>query len=272
MQVASLHIYPLKSARRIDLDCAEVEARGFQYDRRWMLVDEAGELISQRKVPALALVEVVRYIDDLELRCDGLGSFAIERPGVGASCQVVIWEQRIEAHVAAKEANDWLSVIAGRAVRLVYQLNEDLRSIDPRFAKPGDRVSFADSYPLLLTSESSLRDLQGRLAQPTAMTRFRPNLVIADSEAFSEDHWRRIRVGEVSFRIVTGCDRCVVTTTDQESAARGVEPLRTLAGYRRFGDSVYFGVYAIPDGPGVIRRGDPIVVLESGASFVDMPE
>jgi uncharacterized protein YcbX len=133
-------------------------------------------------------------------------------------------------------------------------------------------VSFADGYPLLLTSEESLSELNqwiagGRKAAegPVPMRRFRPNVVVSGAPAWAEDGWRRLRIGPVTFRSVTGCDRCVLTTIDPDTAAKGHEPLFALARHRRWDGKVWFGVNLIPDTPApgaVIRPGDPIEILE----------
>ena len=95
------------------------------------------------------------------------------------------------------------------------------------------------------------------------MRRFRPSLVIEDvPEPFAEDHWRRVRVGEVTFRSVRGCDRCVLPTIDPETLEGGKEPTRTLAKYRRRDGKVWFAVNLIPDTTGTVHAGDPVTVLE----------
>ena len=139
---------------------------------------------------------------------------------------------------------------------------DTIRPVNPAYGRPGDHVSFADGYPALLASEASLADLNSRLAAPVPMNRFRPNLVVDGTEAFAEDGWSRIRIGEVVFRVVKPCDRCVVTTIDQKTGKAGKEPLRTLSRYRKKDGKVYFAQNLIPDAPGTLRRGDPVEVLE----------
>jgi uncharacterized protein YcbX len=93
------------------------------------------------------------------------------------------------------------------------------------------------------------------------MNRFRPNVVVAGAEPWAEDGWRRIAIGDVSFRVPKMCARCVVTTTDQGSAERGREPLHTLGRHRRIGGKVVFGQNLVPESRGTIRVGDPVRVL-----------
>jgi uncharacterized protein YcbX len=141
-------------------------------------------------------------------------------------------------------------------------------------------VSFADGFPLLLATEESLAELN-RLIRDGAdhspegalpITRFRPNVVVAGAPAWAEDRWRRLRIGDAVFRVVKGCDRCVLTTVDPDTAERGKEPLRTLARHRRWAGKVWFGVNLIPDTPGVtIHAGDPVQILETGGGLSGSP-
>jgi uncharacterized protein YcbX len=169
------------------------------------------------------------------------------------------------ATAAGPTADAWFSEFLGRAVCLVYLDDPTRRPVDPAFGAVGDVVSFADGYPLLLTSVGSLDELNRWLVddgdQPVPMTRFRPNVVVAGASLWAEDGWRRIRIGAVTFRVVKPCGRCVVTTTDQVTGEVGGQPLRMLGRRRRFGQMLVFGQNMIPDAPGIIRVGDPVEVL-----------
>jgi uncharacterized protein YcbX len=141
--------------------------------------------------------------------------------------------------------------------------DELVRPVDPVYGQPGDAVSFADGFPLLLISEASLADLNSRLAEPVDMRRFRPNLVVDGAVPYAEDGWRRFRVGEVEFEGVKNCSRCVFTTVDPDLGVKhpALEPLKTLGSYRRrAGGGVFFGQNVIPRGTGVIRVGDAVTL------------
>jgi uncharacterized protein YcbX len=135
-----------------------------------------------------------------------------------------------------------------------------VRPADPTYAPAGTRVSFADAFPFLLISESSLTDLNSRLATALPMNRFRPNLVVAGGTPFQEDEWNRITIGPIAMRVVKPCGRCVITTTDQMTAERGKEPLRTLATFRRQDGEVMFGQNVVHEAQGQLRLGDPVVL------------
>jgi uncharacterized protein YcbX len=179
---------------------------------------------------------------------------------------VAVWKSRFYAAAAGKQADGWLSRFLGRAVRLVYLDDPTRRDVDQDYGAPGDRVSFADGYPLLLTSTGSLEALGRWLTEdghePVPMNRFRPNVVVDGAPPWAEDRWRRIRIGSVSFRVAKPCGRCQVTTIDQMTAERGRQPLALLGQRRRFGKQLVFGQNMIPDDGGSIRVGDPVQVLE----------
>jgi uncharacterized protein YcbX len=266
--LGSIHIYPLKGCRAVDLDEAVVEPWGLAGDRRWLLVDTEGLFITQREHPALARL-VVGYGAgaDIAVSCDGYPPLRVAAPG---GCQellkVTVWRSTVLAASAGPEADAWFSAYLGQPVRLVYLDDPTRRAVDPEFGADGDTVSFADGYPLLLTSTGSLDQLGQWLTadgdQPVPMNRFRPNVVVSGFGPWEEDRWRRIRIGSVSFRVAKPCGRCVVTTTDQTTGERGRQPLRMLARHRRFGKSLVFGQNLIPDSPGLIRVGDPMQVTE----------
>jgi uncharacterized protein YcbX len=292
-QLASIHIYPMKAARAVDLGEARVEPWGLAGDRRWMLADEDGRFISQREEPSLARVEVSTSPGStgpqstsphstsphstsprggaLAVAAPGRPGLLVAVPGPDApQLKVTVWGSVLVAVVAGPAADAWFSAYLDRPVSLVY-LDDPAtrRPVDSEFGRAGDTVSFADGFPLLLTTTGSLDELGTWLAadgdQPVPMTRFRPNVVVAGTAPWAEDRWLRVRIGEVPFRVVKPCGRCVVTTIDQQTGVRGRQPLKMLGRHRRFGQELVFGQNLIPDRTGVIRVGDPVEVLESAS-------
>jgi uncharacterized protein YcbX len=283
--LASVHIYPLKGCRAVDLGEAAVEPWGLAGDRRWLLVDSGFRFISQREHASLARL-VVRYGPGagITVSSDGCTSSLAETsrtsslagtsrppvfiatPGPAELLKVTVWRSTVLAAAAGPEADAWFSAYLGEPVRLVYLDDPARRGVDPEFGRDGDVVSFADGYPLLLTSAGSLGQLGQWLTaegeQPVPMNRFRPNVVVTGCEPWAEDRWRRIRIGAVSFRVAKPCGRCVVTTTDQATGERGRQPLKILGTRRRLGQSLVFGQNIIPDSPGLIRVGDPLEITE----------
>jgi uncharacterized protein YcbX len=266
VRLASIHVYPMKAARAVDLDECLVEPWGLAGDRRWLLVDEDGRFVSQREEPSLARVVVTYGQGTISVSSAGFPARQVTAPGGGEQLlKVTVWGSTVLAAATGPEDSAWFSAFLGRPVRLVYLDDPTRRAVDPQYGRDGDVVSFADGYPLLLTSTASLDELGRWLsedgAQPVPMTRFRPNAVVAGAPPWAEDHWRRIRIGAVEFRVVKPCGRCVVTTTDQITGQRGKQPLTMLGQRRRFGNQLVFGQNLIPDSGGVIRVGDPVEIL-----------
>ncbi|MCH6159056.1 MOSC domain-containing protein [Streptomyces marispadix] len=278
--LASLHLYPVKSLAGIACGELTVEPWGPAADRRWMLTTPDGDQLTQREHPRLALARA----EPLPEGCldGGAGSRGVRVTAPGreplevpvppksmATVPVRLFGKKLEVAPADAESSEWFSAYLGTRVRLVHlDAPERRRRIDPGFAFDGETVSLADGFPLLATAVSSLDALNSLIAQgdhagegPLPMDRFRPNLVVAGSDPWAEDGWRRLRIGDVVFRVAKPCGRCVVTTTDQASGLRGKEPLRTLARHRRFGDRLVFGQNLVPEQTGRVRNGDSVEVL-----------
>jgi len=262
IRLTGLNIYPIKSARGLALDESVVDEFGLRYDRRWMVVDEAGVFLSQRSHPRLALV--VPSIRDGTLRVDAPGMPTLQtplHPTNTVATRVTVWHDTSPATWVGDRAAEWFSDFLGLPCSLVHMADQVVRPANPAFAPPGVRVGFADAFPFLLISEESLADLNRRLVDPLPMNRFRPNLVVAGGEPYGEDGWGKIEIGGVRLQVVKPCDRCLVTTTDQATGERGKEPLRTLATYRKVGNDVMFGQNVVHEGPGCMRVGDSVRLL-----------
>ncbi|WP_312858121.1 MOSC domain-containing protein [Pseudonocardia pini] len=267
--VSSLARYPVKSCRGESLREAVVEPWGLAGDRRWMITDPDGTFVTARTLPRLVLVHPVPDEQGLTLHSPGVEPLRVSFPRVEPLADVVVWRNRVKATSAGEAAAGWLTAVLGTDVRLVYLDDPQRRPVDPEFGAPGDRVSFADGYPLLLTTDASLAALNALIAEgrnaaegPVPMVRFRPNVVVSGATPWAEDEWSRLRIGEARFRAVKPCSRCVLTTVDAETGEKGREPLATLARHRRIGSMIVFGTNLIPDDPGaVLRVGDEVEPL-----------
>jgi uncharacterized protein len=271
-RLVSVHIYPLKSGRAVDLTESQVEPWGLAGDRRWLLVELDGKCVTQRPEPAMARI-VVRYLPgadgSIAVSADGGPALTIPAPSGDRGAEmlwVTVWASKVLAAAAGEAADEWFSRFLGRPLRLVYLDDPTRRQVDPEFGRPDDRVSFADGYPLLLTTASSLEALGDWLvedgSEPVPMNRFRPSAVIAGTPAWAEDGWHRVRIGPVAFRVAKSCGRCQITTTEQVTGERGREPLMMLGRRRRFGQQLVFGQNVIPEGLGTIRVGDEVQILD----------
>lgn len=230
-----------------------------------MLADESGLFLSQRKVPAMALIEVALGQVQLTVSAPGMERLAIPLdPEPQATVRTTIWGDLVDAQPYGDETNSWFSTFLGLSCRLVKFPDRARRTVDTRYAKLGEHTAFADAYPFLAISEASLADLNTRLEHALPMNRFRPNIVLAGCEAFAEDTWRSFRIGAVTFRAAKPCARCRVTTIDQLSGIPGNEPLRTLSQYRSRGTSVIFGQNLLHSGSGSVSVGDTVHILDQG--------
>ena len=255
LKVSELAIYPVKSLARITLQTASVQHFGLAHDRRWMVVDASGKFVTQRQHARMCLIQPVLQDDELRLRAESMPELTVPRPAGRRTRRVTVWDDQCNALDCGDDAAVWLSQFLAIDCRLVFFPEDEVRAVDPHYAQPGDRTAFSDGFPLLLISQASLDDLNSRLVTPVAMTRFRPNLVVRGCEAFAEDQWKEIRIGDLRFRIVKPCSRCIIPGVDPATGERGREPLRTLAGYRKRGDKILFGQNVIADGQGEIRVG-----------------
>lgn len=284
LRVTALARYPLKSGRGEALESAVVERLGLAGDRRWMLAGADGETLTAREEPRLLLIRAALVGAGIRITLPDGTSKVVEpvetarRPeptppgSAGPRIAVTVHRNPVRDVVTVSpEVDAWLSDYAGRQVRLVHADRATSRTLNPTFTLPTDSTAFADGYPVLLTTEASLAQLNAWIADgplasegPLDMRRFRPNLVVDGEEPFAEDSWRLVRIGGAVFRAPKGCDRCVMTTTDPDTAARGKEPVATLARRRRWDGKTWFGMNLVPDAPGAtIRVGDEVEVLEA---------
>lgn len=279
ISILSLFIYPIKGCGGYSLDSCRIVPGGLENDRRYMIVGEQGRMVTRREEARLAFMELspsktgftVSLSKASQSKASSLEpqTSPLQLPKNLADApeefskwvESSVWSDKPRARMHP-EGSRWLSRVLGRDLRLVYLPEESLRQVNPKRAEPGDVVSFADGYPLLLTSESSLHDLNSRLDVPIGMERFRPNVVVQGSESFAEDTWAKVTLGGVPCAVPKLCDRCVVTTISEGSGEKGKEPLKTLATFRRWEGAVWFGTNVIPRGNGTLARGDSVTVEE----------
>lgn len=266
--VQALYRYPVKAGAGNRMQEATIGARGFRWDRRWMVVEPDGTFMTQRAYPRLALVRPEFAEGRLRLHFGatqtGGGEDSVEfgQPGDDADrMEVDVWGDRVVARRVASRADRWLSEKLGVECALVFMPDSTSRRMDSEEAGDDTIISFVDGHPFLLIGRASLRELNRRLPTPIAMDRFRPNIVIDGVGPFAEDDWERIRIGDVRFRVVAACTRCSVTTVDQSTGQKGEEPLATLADFRRNDEGkVVFGRYLVHQSEGRVSEGDEVTI------------
>lgn len=265
MDLSAIYRYPIKSAQGHSLASAVIDRFGVSGDRRWMLIDRAGQFCSQRRLPQMALLEVACIEGGLRLGFAG-ENIMLETPAAQYNeVSATVWEHTMLARSADDRVNTWLSERLGEDLRLVFFPQDANRPVDPAYLVDPEQqqhVSFADGFPLLIISQASLDDLNTRLPAPVPMDRFRPNLVIAGATPYAEDGWRQLRVGSTTLAIVKPCSRCAIPSIDQQTAERDPHINRVLADYRHRDGVIYFGMNAVVIAGEVFSMGDTVEVLE----------
>jgi uncharacterized protein YcbX len=273
VRIESLAYYPIKGCHRVECESAELLPTGLRHDREWMIVEPDGKFITQRTDAVLATVTPSVDLDGqvLAITAPGRATLRVPLAMCGERRAVRVWKDECEADDQGEAAAEWISAVVGRPLRLVRFAVDVARHADPQFARDDFApVKFSDAYPVLVTQSSSLAALNSTIAAsgaapdeaPLPMTRFRPNIVLAGLAPFVEDRIDKLRIGEAVLRLAKPSTRCIVTTTDQETGARGVEPLPTLKTLRwnRALKGVTFGENATVLQPGTLRVGDAVEI------------
>lgn len=260
-KVSQLIIYPVKSMGHIALDAAEIDRFGLHNDRRWMLVDSNGLYVTQRKYPRMCLIEAKLHDHHLLLQAPDMPPFRVPEIQDKSRITVQVWQDECSAYDCGGEAAKWLTEFMGIDCRLVYFPENENRLIDQQYAKAHEYTAFSDGFPILLISQASLDDLNSRLESPVPMVRFRPNLVVTGCEAYAEDEWQQIKIGDLILRLVKPCSRCIIPNINSQTGEKGAEPLKTLSQYRKRHNKVFFGQNIIVNGTGKIELGMSVEVL-----------
>lgn len=271
ISVSQLAIYPLKSCAQISLSTAQIDSFGLHLDRRWMVVDENGKFLTQRQLSRMCLIKPTLLETGIMLEAPEMEACRVDTNSLSQSGRVSVWADQCDVLDCGDKAAKWLSKFLQTKCRLVYFPQSEFRQVDLNYANQGDGTAFSDGFPFLLLSEASLDDLNRRLMdadkQSIEMRRFRPNIVVSGCEAFAEDSWQRIQIGETILRIVKPCSRCIIPNIDPETGIRGDEPLQTLKTYRRYahpeiGHKIFFGQNVIAENRGQLEVNMPVSILE----------
>lgn len=281
LTVRSLHIYPIKSCHGIDLAQSRVDRAGLAHDRRWMIVTSAGQFMTQRQWPRMALIHTALTESALHLSAPDMDDIEVPLDGsqLAETVETVeVWRDKVPARAESAALADWLSRFLGEPCRLMKVDREARRAAREEWVErwrerhpdaaavfDGDHFfGFADGFPLLVANQASLDDLNQRLVakgvEPVPMDRFRPNIVLEgeDWAAFEEDVTVTVDFGHVRVALVKPCTRCSVPDVDQSTAVPRQEPGLTLAAYRKLEIGVVFGQNGIVDARdgATLRVGD----------------
>jgi len=262
MHIDSLFIYPIKSLGGILLQSANLLERGFEYDRRWMLVDANGVFLTQREFPILALFSTQIGVNHILVKSK-LSGDKVSVPLIPEGKEeimVTVWDDKVPAVEVSLEVSTWFSNEIGKAIRLVYMPDNSERLIDANYANNSEIVSFADGYPVLVANTTSLYELNSRLNQSVTIDRFRPNIVVAGERPFEEDDWKSITIGTIQLSLVKKCARCVMVNINPNTAEKETSVLSVLASFRKKNNSVFFGINGFAKVGGIINVGDKVEI------------
>lgn len=263
--LSQIHLYPVKSLAGIQASEWPVDQNGLRYDRKWMLIDDEQQFLSQRRLPKMALIKTRIELDQLILSAPSQDDLVLPlNPVSGDIIEVGIWHDQCLARTVSSEADSWLSQFLQLDCRMVYHPDDQQRQVDQRYANPADQTAFSDGFPFLIVSENSLNALNQALAVEVSMTRFRPNLVVSDCVSYAEDRWRLISINDIQFRLPKPCSRCSVPGIDPVTAISSKEPLTSLSRLRKWENKIYFGQNALHDNCGRLKVGSNITIIETG--------
>ena len=258
--LSHIFIYPIKSLGGISVDSAYADKQGLKYDRRYLLVDETGMFITQRDFPQLALLKLSIIENGFNVlnTTDNSHTVIPFESDSKENLNVKIWDDVCNAVMVSKDLNNWFSSAINKKCSLVYMSDDEKRLVEKKYINEEHIVSFADAYPFLIIGQASLEDLNSRLQRPVPMNRFRTNFVFTGGNPYEEDYWKDFKISDAKFKAVKPCARCVITTTDQDTAERSVEPLKTLSDYRKVNNKVMFGMNVVCNKPGIVSINQKI--------------
>lgn len=257
--VKEIYIYPIKSLAGISCENAKAEEMGFENDRRWMLIDADNQMITQREHRIMS--QFYPQISDGKITIsfkDQVHEFSINE-NLENSIEVNVWDDKSEVVEVNFATSKWFSEHLGFECKLVKIIKNGDRKHESSRLKETFNVSLADGYPYLLIGTESLDFLNNKLAEKITIKRFRPNIVISTHKEHEEDNLDTFKIGEVQFKNVKPCGRCIMVNNDPSNGRLKKEPLKTLSKYRNVNNSVLFGTNIVSLNSGVISVGDAVV-------------
>ena len=255
--LTALYVHPIKSCGGIAANDALLIETGLEFDRAWMVVDAHGRFVTQRQLPRMALIQPTLKALAMVLRAPGMLALTVPLGEVGAAVRVTVWNDEVAAYDMGDAAAQWFSDFLGQPLRLVRFDPAHKRLASAQWTGEIEAgAAFSDEYPLLVTSQASLDELNRRIAgsgaTPVTMQRFRPNLVLEGLDAHGEDHLDEIHFdtpdGPVRLKLVKPCARCSIPDVDPRTAETGHAVGDALAAYRadaRLNGALTFGMNAV---------------------------
>lgn len=263
--ITQIVIFPIKSLGPVALQEVDVDALGLCGDRRFMLVSDSGQFITQRTRPDLTRFELKLYGDDYLIRDKITQTHRVlsPNPALGDWVDVTLWDDQIHVREVMDGISSWFSTLLQESVRLVQIQSDSPREIDTKYHTEGSKQSsFADSLPILIASEASYQAVEQKLGHAFDWMRFRANVIVSGVEAFEEDTWSDFTMGPVQLLGAKPCARCQLVNVEPSTGEVGKSVLTTLSTFRQVNHKVYFGQQAVPVVLGKLAVGDEIHVAK----------
>lgn len=263
MRLSEIWVYPVKSLRGYSVPSTTLIEGGLALDRRWMIVSEEGQFLTQRDLPQMVSLFAKFGVEDTLIISHRSGGRVEIDPLTDQSSliYVQVWKDKCPAIPAPVAVNRQLSVWLGREVQLVTLISGQLRAVNPQYGHITDQVSFADGFPLLVTSVASINALNHTMKYPIEMERMRANLIISDCEPYAEDSWQSVEINGIAIDLVKPCSRCIIPSINLQSGVSEPHVIRALNESRRIGGSIFFGYNAIHRQLGQLHVGAEVNVL-----------
>ena len=256
--VKELWIYPVKSLGGFSVEKSYARYAGFEFDRRWMLVDESNQFITQRSHPKLCLFSTLIKNEGLHIFYDKEEIIIPLNDQSNNVIETKVWDDVAYVYEQDRHASQMISEILKFNIKLVKIRDEKSRIHYSETVSKTFQVSLADGYPDLLLSEQSLQYLNEHTRDNFSIKRFRPNIVITADHPHQEDDWKKIETENASFENVKPCSRCVMINIDPDSGSVRKEPLNLLSKYRKSGNHVYFGTNLACTKEGWVSKGESL--------------
>ncbi len=262
LTVSDLIVYPLKSAKGFHVKSMQLNELGPELDRRWMVIDSQGRFVTQRKAPKMCLIETTMGIDgSLELGVKGSDKISVPAGGYALK-QSSVWGTDVQGEDCGDAAADWISTFLDKQCRIIYMPSNFERLVDTDYATQQERVGFADGFPLLIATQSSLEDFNSKLGFEIGMDRFRPNIVIDGNQPWAEDNWTDITINNITLSLLKPCSRCIMPSINPQTGEKQMQVNQTLQAHRRRERETYFGQNAVYDRLGTIELGDSVLLSQ----------
>jgi uncharacterized protein YcbX len=241
---------PLKGTRHSERSSVELTWDGPDGDRAFCLVDPVrGRVL--RTVENPSLMRTVASWDGSVLAATLPDEVVEGTPEpTGESVKVDYW-----GRVAALDLLDgpWAAA---------YSRHLGLDVVLARAGAPGEVVYGA---PVSLVTTGSVDEVSHHVGVEVAAAQFRATFAVHTDTPHVEDDWLGLRldIGAAQVEVRSAIPRCAVVDLDPETGTRRARVLQALAGYRRVGTDIFFGVDAVVTRAGPVHHGDAVTVAPS---------